>query len=443
MPAADGDEPPDAGHHPLRDALTGLPNRTLFDDRLRQALLAASRETQSLAVLVAEIAGLDEVDGLVAGYGEALTQAIAARIETLLREEDTVARLGANDFAILPAGRGGEDGAASVAWKILQAVQPPFIIEGQAIRARLHIGIALYPEHGADPEILLRRAKSAGVEARRTGSGFAFFAANPDNHGLGHRALMADLKNCVGREELVLHYQPRIELLSGRTMALEALVRWDHPRDGLLEPDRFVPLAERSGVIPQLTRWVLDEALRQLRGWRDRQLDLSVAINLSARSLEGDDIVDVVAELTETWDIPPERLTLEVTEGMLINAAAPSVLDRLHRMGERLSIDDYGTGYSALSYLQQLPVDEVKIDKSFVIDLAAVSDTATIVRSTIDLGHDLGLEVCAEGVEDPAALQMLVKFGCDSAQGYFISRPLSADGVADWLAAGDHPPTAI
>jgi diguanylate cyclase len=419
----------------LHDPLTGLPNRSLFEDRLDRGLLVAARDTQSLALLTMAIDDFDEVnERLGDACSDALLKAVAGRLGRLLRSEDTVARLGRDRFAILPSGNTDLDGAAAVAWKVLRALDPAFVIRGHTIDATVRLGISLFPHHSADSRTLLSQADSARQDAKRSGSGFAVFAAVPTGAQEGRLALMGELRHCVAREELVLHYQPRIDLASGRTLGVEALVRWNHPRDGLLEPTVFIPLVERSGFIAPLTRWVLNEALHQLRSWRDCELDLTMAVNLSARSLEGGDIVETVAELTETWDVPSDHLTLEITEGTLINAAAPSVLERLHRMGQRLSIDDYGTGYSSLAYLRQLPVDEVKIDKSFVIDLASATDTAKIVQSTIDLGHDLGLKVCAEGVEGYEAQEMLREYGCDSAQGYFISRPLSAENMVTWLA---------
>lgn len=430
-------------HDGLHDRLTGLPNRSLFHDRFRQALLVAARETRPLVLLTMETDSSPAGNGTAPIDSDIWVGAVAERLSGYLRAQDTVARLAEHEFAILPGGQTDLDGAAAVAWKLLQALEPPFAIEGATVHGKVSIGIALFPDHGADPELLLHRAELAMSEAKRGRSGFALFAAVPGDGAAGRLALIGDLRHCVSNEELVLHYQPRIDLTSGRTLGVEALVRWEHPRKGLLEPDLFVPLVERSGLIATMTRWVLNEALGQLRRWRDAELDLNMAVNLSARSLEGGDIVDTVAELTDAWGVPADRLTLEITEGTLINTAAPTVLERLHLMGQRLSIDDYGTGYSSLTYLQQLPVDEVKIDKSFVIDLASAEDTAKIVRSTIDLGHALGLTVCAEGVEDGGAQQMLAEFGCDSAQGYFISRPLAAPAMLAWLAEPARRPASI
>jgi EAL domain-containing protein (putative c-di-GMP-specific phosphodiesterase class I) len=239
--------------------------------------------------------------------------------------------------------------------------------------------------------------------------------------------LLADLRQCVAREELVLHYQPKINLVTREVSGVEALLRWQHPVRGLLAPASFMAEVERTELITPVTRWVLNEALGQQRTWLDQGVDLTMAVNICAHSLrDTNNLPDTVAELTDIWGTAPERLILELTEGALIQAAAPDILGRLHNMGEIMSIDDYGTGYSSLAYLQRLPVDEIKIDRSFITSLAAESDDAVIVRSTIDLAHNLGLTVVAEGVEDQAAMDLLAEYGCDSVQGYFLGRPCPA-----------------
>jgi diguanylate cyclase (GGDEF)-like protein len=418
----------------FHDPLTALPNRALFNDRLRQAILVATRDTRPIAVLMIDVDDFTLVnDVLGQDHGDALLKAIAERLTGALREPDTVARVGGDEFAVLPGGSTDIEGAAGVAWKVMQALESPFDVFGRILEARVSIGISLFPLHGSNPAGLLRRADLAMRDAKRHKSGFAVFSAAQEEWTAGRLTLIGDLRHCIERDQLLLHYQPKVDLLNRKILGVEALVRWRHPTGGLLYPDSWVPLVERIGLIAPLTRWVLNEAFHQLRVWRDAGLDLTMAVNLSTRSLETFAIVDMVAELSETWGVPPERLTLEITEGALINAAAPAVLERFHVMGERLSIDDFGTGYSSLAYVQRLPVDEVKIDKSFVIDLSANEDNATIVRSIIDLGHNLGLTVCAEGVEDERAQAMLLDYGCDNAQGYLISRPLAADDLLTWV----------
>jgi predicted signal transduction protein with EAL and GGDEF domain len=301
------------------------------------------------------------------------------------------------------------------------------------------IGIALIPDHGTTAAKLLQRADAAMYVAKRSGGGHAVFDAAKEAEAARQLERLTDLRQCVPREELVIHYLPKIDLAAREVSGVEALVRWQHPVHGLLTPDRFLPAVERTELIEPLTRWVLNAALRQQRLWRDDGVDLTMAVNISAHSLRfNSNLPEMVAALTETWGTAPGRLTLELTEGALIEAAAPDILGRLHRMGEKMSIDDFGTGYSSLAHLQRLPVDELKIDRSFVTSLALASDEEVIVRSTIDLAHNLGLSVVAEGVEDEDVLRLLAEHDCDAAQGYFFSRPCVADELTAWLTASPY-----
>jgi diguanylate cyclase (GGDEF)-like protein/PAS domain S-box-containing protein len=422
-------------HQALHDALTGLANRTLFSEHLARALARAKRTGESRAVLVMDIDGFKQVnDTLGHDRGDALLGQVAERLTSTLRDTDTIARLGGDEFGILAGDASDLAAAASMAWKIQEMCEPGFIINGEVVHASASVGIALFPEHGSSTEDLLHRADLAMYVAKRSGSHHAIYDAAQDRQKVNHLALLLDLRQCVAREELVLHYQPKIDLLSGVIYGVEALVRWRHPTRGLLLPASFVPDVERTDLIASVTRWVLNAALRQQRTWSENGVDLNMAVNVSARSLRrSSGLPETVAELTETWGTPPDRLTLELTEGALIETAAPSVLTRLHDMGERLSIDDFGTGYSSLAYLQRLPVDELKVDKSFVTSLATTGDDAIIVRSTIDLAHNLGLRVVAEGVEDENVLKTLVEYGCDAAQGYLFGRPVPVGELDRWL----------
>jgi len=256
-------------------------------------------------------------------------------------------------------------------------------------------------------------------------------------------ALLTDLRQCIARDQLVLHYQPKIDLETREITGVEALVRWQHPRRGLLMPASFMPQLERTALIEPLTRWVLNESLRQQHIWLNQGVDLTVAVNISGHSLgPGSSLPEMVAELTETWGTAPRRLTLELTEGSLAESAAPEILSRLHAMGETMSIDDFGTGYSSLAYLQRLPVDEIKIDRSFVTELVVASNDELIVGSTVNLAHNLGLTVVAEGVESQGAMDLLVTCGCDSVQGYFFSRPCPAEELTKWLTESPYGVTA-
>jgi diguanylate cyclase (GGDEF)-like protein len=412
-----------------------LANRTLFIEHLHQALASAKRGDEPRAVLVMDLEGFKQVnDTLGHDHGDLLLKQVAERLVGALRDSDTVARLGGHEFGILPGGATDLAAAAEVAWKIRQTYRPGFVVNDDLVHVAPRIGIALFPEHGPTAADLLRRADTAMSVAERSGSGHAVFDAAEETQTAHQLTLLADLRQCVPREELVLHYQPKIDLGTREISGVEALVRWRHPVQGLLTAASFMPEVERTELVEHVTRWVLNEALRQQQVWCEQGVDLTMAVNISAHSLRSNtNLPETVAELTETWGTAPDRLTLELTEGVLIEAAAPEILDRLHDMGEKMSIDDFGTGYSSLAHLQRLPVDEIKIDRSFVTNLTVASDDDVIVRSTIDLAHNLGLSVVAEGVEDENVLEMLAVRDCDAAQGYFFSRPGTADDLTRWL----------
>jgi diguanylate cyclase (GGDEF)-like protein/PAS domain S-box-containing protein len=423
------------GYQALHDALTGLPNRTLFADRINQAITSADRAGEPRGVLVMDLNGFKQVnDTLGHARGDTVLREISKRLTGVLRETDTVARLGGDEFAILLDGASDLPAAATAAWKIQQACEAPYVINDDIARVSTSIGIALFPEHGKTTADLLHHADLAMYDAKRSGTSYAVFDAAHEQQLAHSLALLADLRECVARDELVVHYQPLIDLATRKTTGVEALVRWRHPTQGLLQPASFLPHVERTALIAPLTRWVLNEALRQQQTWLGEGVDLTMAVNVSARTLQSNgELPDTVAELTDAWGTAPDRLTLELTESTLIEPAAPDVLARLHKMGDKVSVDDFGTGYSSLAYLQNLPVDQLKIDQSFVLNLASVPGDAVIVRSTIDLAHNLGITVVAEGVEDELTLDILAQYGCDSAQGHLFSRALTAEELTPWL----------
>jgi len=422
-------------HQALHDDLTDLPNRVLFADRAGHAIRAAKRTDARLALLVMDLDDFKAVnDSLGHQHGDTLLKLVAQRLVDCVREVDTVARLGGDEFGILLLDDVDLAGAAAVAWKLQRAFEAPFLVDGHTLDVKASIGITLVPEHGDCVNDLLRRADLAMYDAKRSGSGYALFAAEQEDAPARRLALMGDLRHCIARDELVLHYQPKIDLATRRTIGVEALIRWRHPSGRLVMPDEFMPEVERNHLIMPITEWVIGEALHTLRGWRDDGYDLTMAVNLGARCLaQGGDLVQRVAALTAAWDIPRAKLTLELTEGALIDTAAPGLIELLHAMEVPLSIDDFGTGYSSLSYLQRLPVAELKIDRSFVTHLATAKDDAVIVRATIDLAHNLALSVVAEGVEDEATMELLIEYGCDEAQGYHFSRALEPDALLRWL----------
>ncbi len=385
------------------------------------------------------IVGLDHFRQFVTEHGhehgDELLREVGRRLNAALSDAHTVARVGDDELGVLPLKPTTVVRSAVTAWNIRKAFEQPFAIDGSPLMVHASIGIAFYPQHGRTTDELLRRAEFTMYEARRAGTGLAVFLADPADQTARRVSRLTELRDGIPRGELTLHYQPKIALTDPpRTSGVEALVRWRHPTEGLVMPDQFIPEAECSELIEPLTEWVLDAALRQQRQWIDAGLDLTMAVNVSANSLTpGSTLPATVARLTKAWGIAPDRLVLELTESSIFIPDVPEVLDQLHDMGEVIAIDDFGTGHSSLAYLQRLPIDEVKIDRSFVIQLATAATDAVIVRSTVDLAHNLGLKVVAEGVEDEAALAALVSYGCDSAQGYFLSRPLPADELTEWL----------
>jgi diguanylate cyclase (GGDEF)-like protein/PAS domain S-box-containing protein len=424
-------------HRALHDAVTGLPNRALFADRIDRSIARAERSGERRGVLVLDLDGFREVNDIYgAEVGDAVLNAVADRIRATVRDADTVARLEGASFGFLPAGETDVGTAATAAWSLRAAFDHPFRIGEHDIAVQASVGIAFFPQHGRTTADLLRRAELAVNQAKASGRGLAVFVSEREDDSERRLALLSELRDGIPRGELVLHFQPKIELRPVlRIVGVEALVRWQHPTRGLLMPDQFVPEADRSALIKPLTRWVLDEALRQQSEWSQNGIDLTMAVNISAVSLtRGSDLPGTVARLTEAWGITPGRLILELTESALIGADAPEVLEVLHSMGERLAIDDFGTGHSSLVYLQQLPLDEIKVDRSFVMHLATTANDAVIARSTIDLAHNLDLTVVAEGVEDAETLERLLEYGCDLAQGYLFSRPLPAAELTTWLA---------
>jgi diguanylate cyclase (GGDEF)-like protein/PAS domain S-box-containing protein len=419
----------------LHDPLTGLPNRTFLRERLEETIRAGEREMKPCAVLLMDLDGFKSVnDSLGHEVGDRLLQEVSQRMRGVLRKADTIARYGGDEFAVVPWGPTDVPRAVLIAEKIVQAVGKPFTIDDQPITVNMSIGIAVFPQHADDADALTRRADVAMYAAKRARSGFSVYSVDQEGGENGGRLpLIGKLRYAIDQFELVLHYQPIVSMPSGYPSKVEALVRWGHPSHGLLPPDDFIPSAEQTNLIKPLTAWVLNEALGQVHAWSKAGIDVGVSVNLSARNLLDDELPDAVAQLLSTWQVEPEKLSLEITESSIIAAEAEDTLRRLHATGVQISVDDFGTGYSSLTYLKRLPVQEIKIDKSFVIDMATNRDGAAIVRSTIDLGHNLGLRVVAEGVEDEQTEALLREYGCDFIQGFHIARPAAAGLLGPWL----------
>jgi diguanylate cyclase (GGDEF)-like protein len=417
----------------LHDPLTGLPNRTLFRDRVHQSIKQASRNKSVLAVMLLDLDRFKEInDTLGHHYGDLLLQQIGPRLTKLLRDTDSVARLGGDEFAVLMINVPDPTAVVHVADKIRRELQKPFRVQGLSLHADASIGIAVHPHHGSDVDTLLQRADVAMYMAKAGGTGRELYTADRDENSPGRLALMGELSHAIDAGELVLHYQPKVHLRTGEVKGVEALVRWNHPMRGLLPSGEFVPIAENTGLIEPLTMDTLRMAIKQARGWLDEGRELTVSVNLSVRSLLHTNLAREVEFLLTRFKVPPHNLELEITESSIMAdpTRARATLVQLASMGVRLSIDDFGTGHSSLAYLKRLPVHALKIDKSFVINMASDDNDLVIVQSTIDLAHNLGLEVVAEGVESEEVWNRLRSLGCDMAQGFWRGRPVKAEELA-------------
>jgi diguanylate cyclase (GGDEF)-like protein len=419
-------------HQALHDALTGLPNRDLFRDRIEQAIRSSRRSGEAAVVMIMDLDHFKEINDTLGHHmGDLLLQEVARRLGRTLREADTVARLGGDEFGVLLPLVTKPGDAAVVAQQLLLELREPFMLDGMRLEIDASIGIALHPMHGDDVETLQQRADIAMYSAKQSGRGYAIFEPELDRHSPRRLALAGGMRQAINDGQITLYYQPKAALQSGSVVGVEALARWNHPEFGIVGPSEFVPIAEQTGLITPLTSFVLDAALRQIREWKDAGLELSIAVNLSARSFLDTHLAVEIPRLLNKWAVDASQLELEITESMLMTdpARAEATLDRLSQIGLTLSVDDFGTGYSSLANLKRLPVDVIKIDKSFVIEMAVDASDAAIVHSTIDLAHNLGLRVVAEGVESEGAWHRLAKLGCDFAQGYHLSRPLPPDAV--------------
>lgn len=418
------------------DPLTELPNRALFCDRLDQAINSAHPNHVGLAVLLLSIDNLKDVqDTLGPANADIVIKQLAARLAGWANTQDSVARVDSHSFAIL-IGKGQEKPDAETAARLLlKAIEPHFVINHLKLTLHASVGIVMFPDHGEDSDTLLQRAGVAVFVAGKSASGHAFYSPSLDEHSPRRLTLMGELKRAIERGELQLHYQPKIDVASQAVIGAEALMRWKHPQHGFIPPEEFIGLAERTRMIRPLTQWALDRAFQDCAAWHQGGHALMVSLNISARDLNDPELPDLIAGIAAKTNIQPEWVILEITESSIM--ADPSrvltILERLRSMGFTLSIDDFGTGYSSLAYLKKLPVSELKIDKSFVMDMLTSENDSVIVRATVDLAHNLGLKVTAEGVEKAEALATLRGFGCDVAQGYFFSPPLPAPQLTSWL----------
>jgi len=423
------------------DALTDLPNRVQHEEMLQEVISSGQRNKQPVALLILALERFKEINyTLGQANGDLLLQQIGPRLRLVLREPDTLAYFGGRHFAILLPGSGAQ-AAGEMAARILKSFEQPFEIAGFTLEVGANVGIAVFPGHGEDAAMLMRHAEVALYWAQQSASGYALYTAEHDPYNPRRLQLMGELRSAIGEHHLALYCQPKLGLKTREIVAMEALVRWQHPTFGLIAPDQFVPFVESTGLIGPLTRWVVDAAIIQCHAWQQSGMRVPVAVNLSTRDLIDPKLIDYIQNALVTWGVEASWLELEITESAIM--ADPQValdtLTRLSSMGFRLFIDDFGTGYSSLAYLQKLPVNAIKIDKSFVLPMLEDDDAALIVRSTLELGHNLGLKVIAEGVENEKICERLTALGCDEAQGYYLSRPMPVSEFIPWVKAAPWP----
>ena len=425
-----------ARHHALHDDLTGLANRKFLRDRIGEALNAAKQNNLIGAVLLMDLDRFKEVNDTLGHHvGDQLLQQITPRLHNSIRDCDTVARLGGDEFAVLLPDT-STDTAISVARRILEVMEPPFEVEQNTLTIGLSLGICMYPQHGENQDTLLRHADVAMYMAKRKGIDYAIYSRDQDQYSLSRLKQSNKLKETINEGGLEMYYQPVIDIQNNRLRGLEALSRWRLSSGEFIPATEFIPLAESTGLIQKLTHWGLKTAISQLALWQRQGIDCIIAVNLSAKDLQNTEITTTIQDTLEEFGIAPENLMLEITESSVMTdlQQVEGALVRLDKLGIQLAIDDFGTGYSSLYRLKNMPISVLKIDRSFILDLSEDENDELIVNSTIDLAHNLGKKVVAEGVENSGILNMLKKLDCDFAQGFNIGIPLPASHIPSWLA---------
>ncbi|MGB9989268.1 bifunctional diguanylate cyclase/phosphodiesterase [Massilia sp. SM-13] len=422
-------------HH---DPLTALPNRLLFHDRLHHAIQRVTRGNEQLALLFIDLDRFKNVNDTLGHHiGDELLQQVAKALSSKLRDGDTLARLGGDEFIVLLEDVDGQYGASQVAEKLVAMFEQPFMVAGHELFVTCSVGVSLFPADASDLNMLIRNADVAMYQAKARGrNGYRFYAPSMTGEGVERLRLETFLRRSIEKEEIFLNYQPQVEIDTGRLIGVEALVRWNHPELGLVPPIRFIPLAEDTGFINQLGKWVLSEACRQMVRWQEAGLEVpKMAVNLSAKQFDRGSIVSMVADILRETGLEPHRLQLEVTESVIMNTGdALAFINDLHAIGVSLAIDDFGTGYSSLAYLKQMPVQTLKIDRSFIKDISTDVNDEAIAIAIIQLGKSMNLSVIAEGVETHDQAAFLLRHGCNQAQGYFYSRPVMPEDLLQrWL----------
>jgi diguanylate cyclase (GGDEF)-like protein len=425
-------------HESTHDNLTELPNRLLLHDRLQQATNIAIRQKHDIALVILDLDRFKEVNDTLGHFaGDRLLKQVALRLIGVVRNSDTLARMGGDEFAILLTQVTDKEALQNFLRRITRAMTLPFVLEGMKLDAQASMGVAICPEHGRDADTLIQRAEVAMYAAKQQKNGYAIYSSKMDRHSPHRLTLMGELRKALQEEELVLYFQPKIDLKSKEVTKAEVLIRWQHPEHGLMLPGEFIDLAERTGLIKDVTKWVIGKSISQILLWQKKGLLMNLAVNVSPSFLLSSDLPEIITGILGSNDLGGSVLTIEITETSIIRDPnlAYEILNRLKDLGAEISIDDFGTGYSSLAYLKKLPVSEMKIDRSFVTDMLQNEDDEIIVKSIIDLGHNLGLIVVAEGVETKEVARRLLELNCDMLQGYYFSKPLPADQFEAWHAS--------
>ena len=422
------------------DRLTDLPTRALFYDRVERAIIAAidsERHAKNLSILLIEIENFKDIyDALGRNSSDLILKQISTRLQGVTLKRDDVAKIDGNIFGVLISEGDDAVKAEKLAQKIQRTMESPFVVDGLPVAIHSNIGIVHFPEHGEDVDTLVQRAGVALHVAQRSNKGYATYDPSHDKHSPLRLTLISELRLAIERNELELFYQPKVSIKTAEIYGVEALLRWNHPVHGYVPPDEFIPLAERNRIIKDLTQWVLKRAFQDCASWHNNGLPFIVSVNLSAKDLHDPELPDLISGVTVATGIKPEWIMLEITESSVMTEpeSALTIIRRLHELGYRFSIDDFGTGYSSLAYLKKLPLTEIKIDKGFVMDILSSENDAAIVKATVNLGHNLGLLVTAEGVENKEIMSSLMEIGCDIAQGYFLSKPTSYQDLNQWMS---------
>jgi diguanylate cyclase (GGDEF)-like protein len=427
-----------ASYVSTHDPLTDLPNIALFYDRVEQAIFSADAQNQLIFVLLIEIENFKDVyDTLGRSSSDLVLKQTSARLKGVSRERDAIAKIDSNVFGFLSTSIVSLTIVERLAQAIQQVMEPPFIINRLKVSVHTNIGITYFPDHGDDVDTLVQRAGVALHMAQLSSKGYCIYEPSFDKYSPKRLTLISELRNAIKRDQLELFYQAKVSIQTGRISGAEALVRWNHLTHGAISPDEFIPMAEHTRNIKHVTFWVLQRAFRNCAAWHEQGIDIKISVNLSSKDLHDPELPDLIAGVAAAAAVKPEWIMLEITEGSVMNdpESALEIMERLHAMGYQFAIDDFGTGYSSLAYLRKMPLTELKIDRSFIMDIMSNENDAIIVKATINLAHNLGFQITAEGVESKEIMAKIKDYGCDMAQGYYLSKPLSVADFTQWMSA--------